>query len=58
MKLADVLSDDRRNNLKKARGVVARAKMRGRKNKWEAGQTPTGWRSDPHQCGHNGINWR
>lgn len=24
----------------------------------EPGQEPTGWNSDPHQGGHNGINWR
>lgn len=58
MKIADVLSDDRRNNMKKARGAIARAKWRGRKNQQDSGHMPTGWKADPHAGLHNGINWR
>jgi hypothetical protein len=58
MKLHDVFPHDKGNNMKRARNIAARAKMRARKNKQDDGHMPTGWRADPHQSSHNGINWR
>lgn len=62
MRLFDVIGMRAARNkdplfVKKGRRMLGRM-ARVRSDNPEQGDMPTGWRVDPHQGSHNGINWR